>query len=103
MSTTDETISGTAGGASPERAAGPPARAGEIETGMRTGQGADDEPTMTIGDRHAGEPVPDADGDGRLTVGEADAMLRGEAVDVNSSDAKPDVNAPPAPGTHQTT
>lgn len=69
---------------SPERAAGPPApRAGEIDDAMRTGQGADDEPEMTIGDKHSGEAAPDPDGDGRLTVGEAAELLGGD--DENST------------------
>jgi hypothetical protein len=46
-----------------------------MESAMETGQGADDEPELAIGDKHAGEPAPDPDGDGRLSVAEAGRLL----------------------------
>lgn len=58
----------------------PAAATPEIETGgMRTGQGADDEPEMTIGDKYGTDPAPDPDGDGTLSVDEAEEMLGGDA------------------------
>lgn len=46
--------------------------------------GTDDEPEMSIGDKHAGDTLPDPDGDGKLTVAEA-ATLLGDATKVNNS------------------
>lgn len=50
----------------------------EIDGAMRTGQGADDDLEMTVGDKHACEPLPDPDGDGRLSVHEAEMLLGGD-------------------------
>lgn len=50
----------------------------EIDGAMRTGQGADDDLEMTVGDKHAGEVLPDPDGDGRLSVHEAETLLGGD-------------------------
>lgn len=52
-----------------------------MDGAMRTGEGADDEPEMTIGDRHSGDPPLDTDGDGRLTVNEAEELLGGSGDD----------------------
>jgi ferritin-like metal-binding protein YciE len=40
--------------------------------------GSDDEPEMTIADKHSGEIPPDPDGDGKLTVAEANRLLGGD-------------------------
>ncbi|RYZ78482.1 MAG: hypothetical protein EOP06_28990 [Proteobacteria bacterium] len=37
--------------------------------------GTDDEPEMTIADKHAGDTVPDTDGDGELSTEEAATIL----------------------------
>jgi len=48
----------------------------DLDGAMRTGQGADDEPDMTIADKHTGDtPLPDPNGDGTLTLDEAAALL----------------------------
>jgi len=57
-----------------------------LESAMETGQGADDEPEMAIGDKLAGEPVPDPNGDGRLTMAEAGELL-GLPADTNDRSA----------------
>ena len=44
---------------------------------MRTGEGADDEQEMTIGDKHSADPPLDTNGDGRLTIDEAEELLGG--------------------------
>ena len=46
-----------------------------LESAMNTGVGADDEPEMLVGDKHQGEPLPDLDGDGALSVAEAKELL----------------------------
>jgi hypothetical protein len=48
-----------------------------IDSAMETGHGADDEPEMAIGDKYGGDDVPDPDGDGRLTIAEAEELLGG--------------------------
>ena len=59
-----------------EREGGTPAGSVEIEGAMETGQGADDEPEMTIGDKY-GDEVNDSETDeqGTLSVEEAAALL----------------------------
>ncbi len=37
--------------------------------------GTDNEPDMTIADKHSGEPTLDPDGDGEFTPGEAATLL----------------------------
>jgi hypothetical protein len=59
-----------------------------LESAMRTGE--DDEPEMTIGDRHAGDTIPDPDGDGVLTPDEAERLLGGEE-DMEQDGQKPNV------------
>jgi len=51
-----------------------PNAAGAMESGMRTGQGADDEPEMTIGDKFAGADEEEDAGD----VASAAAVLGAE-------------------------
>ena len=46
-----------------------------MESAMATGQGSDDEPSFSIGDRHSGEAVPDPDGDRHLTSAKAASLL----------------------------
>lgn len=46
-----------------------------VESAMATGQGSDDEPSLSIGDRHSGEAVPDPDGDRHLTSAKAASLL----------------------------
>lgn len=53
-----------------------------IESAMETGSGADDEPEMTLGDKHMGEPPVDPDGDGVLTLEEANTLLGGKSDDL---------------------
>lgn len=52
------------------------------DTAMATG--TDNEPEMTIADKHTGDPLPDPNGDGKLTPDEA-ATLLGDTG--NDSDA----------------
>ena len=65
--------------------AAPPANAPPdspvADSAMATG--ADDEPEMSIGDKHAGDALPDPDGDGKLSVAEA-ATLLGDVTKVNN-------------------
>jgi hypothetical protein len=60
------------------------AQAEPMDGAMRTGEGADDEPEMTIGDKHTGDPPLDTDGDGKLTVDEAEELLGGSGGDDNA-------------------
>jgi len=76
-----------------ERAsAAPPA---VLDGAMRTGEGADDEPEMTLGDRY-GENAPDG-APSALTVEEAERLL---PVDEPADEPvdEPDEGAPGAPG-----
>lgn len=43
------------------------------DTAMATG--TDDEPEMTIADKHSGDTLPDLNGDGQLTPDEAATLL----------------------------
>jgi len=43
------------------------------DTAMATG--TDAEPDMTIADKHTGDPLPDPNGDGKLTPDEAATLL----------------------------
>ncbi|MBC7806712.1 MAG: hypothetical protein H7145_11225 [Akkermansiaceae bacterium] len=49
----------------------------QADSAMATG--TDDEPEMSIGDKHDGEAVPDPNGDGKLTLNEA-AIILGEEI-----------------------
>ena len=46
-----------------------------LESAMDTG--TDDEPALTVGDKHASD-LPDPNGDGVLTVAEAETLLGGD-------------------------
>ena len=46
-----------------------------LESAMNTG--TDDEPALTVGDKHPAD-LPDPNGDGVLTVAEAETLLGGE-------------------------
>ncbi len=59
----------------------------ELPSGMNTGQGADDDPSLSIADKHDGEPDLDPDGDGKLTVDEANVLLGGEKGTTGESQA----------------
>ena len=61
-----------------------------LESAMRSGE--DDEPEMTIADRHSGETPPDPNGDGRLTIAEADTLL-GSDTDKASEPASEDAES----------
>jgi len=63
--------------ADPRRNEDSPDAAGALESGMRTGQGADDEPEMTIGDKFAGADEEEEVGD----VASAAAALGAESSD----------------------
>jgi len=63
--------------ADPLRNADTPDAAGALESGMRTGQGADDEPEMTIGDKFTGADEEEEAGD----VASAAAVLGAEPSD----------------------
>jgi hypothetical protein len=53
----------------------PPQTASVLDSAMNTGIGADDEPEMLVGDKHQGDTLPDLDGDGKLSVAEAEELL----------------------------
>lgn len=46
--------------------------------------GTDDEPEMTIADKHAGEMLPDPNGDGELTSDEAATLLGDTSNETNT-------------------
>lgn len=46
--------------------------------------GTDDEPEMTIADKHAGERLPDPNGDGELTPDEAATLLGDTSNETNT-------------------
>jgi len=64
----------------------PPAPPTELPIGMGTDQGADDDPPLSIAEKRDGEPVLDPDGDGTLSVDEANVLLGGEQGTTGESD-----------------